>query len=63
MSTGQRKSWFQASIHVRKGNFHKLPGKKSDSAITAADIAMGKASDDPHVVKVATFAANFKKWQ
>jgi len=37
-------------------------GKKPDSPIMAADIAKGKASSDPHVVKMATFAANAKKW-
>jgi hypothetical protein len=62
MPTGQRNSTHRAAIHVRKGNFHKWLGKKTDSPITAADIAKGKASSDPHVVKMATFAANSKKW-
>jgi len=62
MSKGQRKSSFRPAIHVRKGNFHKWLGKKPDSSIMAADIAKGKASDDPHVVKMATFAANSKNW-
>ncbi len=62
MFKGHRKSSFRASIHVRKGNFYKWLGKKSDSPITAAGIARGKASGDPHVVKMATFAANSKKW-
>jgi hypothetical protein len=62
MPTKKRKPTFRAAIHVRKGAFHKWLGKKPDSAITAADIAKGKASNDPHVVKMATFAANSKKW-
>jgi len=62
MPTGKRNPRYRAALHVRKGNFHKWLGKKPDSAITAADIARGKASSDPHVVKMATFAANAKKW-
>jgi hypothetical protein len=42
--------------------FHKWLGKKPDSPITAGDSARGKGSGDPHVVKMATFAANAKKW-
>lgn len=61
MPTKRRKPSFRAAIHVRKGAFHKWLGKKPDSPITAADIAKGKASSDPHVVKMATFAANAKK--
>jgi hypothetical protein len=53
---------YRTPLHVRKGNFHKWLGKKSDSPITAVNIAKGKASGDPHVVKMATFAANAKKW-
>lgn len=62
MPTKKRKPSFRAAIHVRKGAFHKWLGKKPDSPITAADIANGEASNDPHVVKMATFAANSKKW-
>ncbi len=62
MPTVKRSSTYRAAFHVRKGNFHKWLGKKPDSPITAADIAKGKASGDPHVVKMATFAANSKKW-
>jgi hypothetical protein len=62
MPTKKRKPSFRAAIHVRKGAFHKWLGKKPDSPITAADIAKGEASNDPHVVKMATFAANSKKW-
>ena len=62
MPTGKRGSTYRAAFHVRKGNFHKWLGKKPDSPITAADIAKGKASSDPHVVKMATFAANSKRW-
>jgi hypothetical protein len=62
MPTKKRKPPFRAAIQVRKGAFHKWLGKKPDSPITAADIAKGKASADPHVVKMATFAANAKKW-
>jgi hypothetical protein len=62
MPTKKRKPPFRAAIHVRKGAFHKWLGKKPDSPITAADIAKGRASDDPHVVKMATFAASAKKW-
>lgn len=51
-----------APFHIRKGLFRKWLGKKPDAPITAADIAKGKASDDPHVIKMATFAANAKKW-
>ena len=54
---------YRTPFHVHKGNFHKWLGKKSDSPITAADIAKGKASGEPHVVKMATFAANAKKWR
>ena len=53
---------YRTPFDVRKGNFHKWPGKKSDSPITKADIAKGKASGDPHVVRMATFAVNAKKW-
>jgi hypothetical protein len=62
MPTKKRKPSFRAAIHVRKGAFHRWLGKKLDSKITAADIAEGKASDDPHVVKMATFAANARNW-
>jgi hypothetical protein len=62
MPAGKRKKPYRAPLHVGKGRFHKWLGKKSDSPITAADIAKGKASGDPHVVKMATFAANAKKW-
>ena len=62
MPIKKRKPSFRAAIHVRKGAFHKWLGKKPDSPITTADIAKGKASNDPHVVKMATFAANSKKW-
>jgi len=58
----QKKSPFRAAIHVRKGAFHKWLGQKPDSPITPTDIAKGKASDDPHVVKMANFAASAKKW-
>jgi hypothetical protein len=63
MPTRQRSSTYRAAFHVRKGKFHKWLGKKLDSPITAADIAKGKASGDPHVVKMATFAANSMKWR
>ena len=62
MPTAQRSSTPRAPFHIRKGAFHKWLGKKLDSPITAADIAKGKASGDSHVVKMATFAANAKKW-
>jgi hypothetical protein len=62
MPAGKRTKTVRTAFHVRKGNFHKWLGKKSDSPITATDIAKGKASADPHVVKMATFAANAKKW-
>jgi hypothetical protein len=62
MPTRKRKSSYGAAFHIRKGKFHKWLGKKPDSPITTADIAKGKASGDPHVVKMATFAANAKKW-
>jgi hypothetical protein len=62
MPKGKRNSARRSAFRVRKGNFHKWLGKKPDSPITPADIAKGKASDDPHVVKMATFAANAKKW-
>ena len=62
MPTGKRNSTARAPFHIRKGAFHKWLGKKPDAAITASDIAKGKASDDPHAVKMATFAANAKKW-
>ena len=62
MPPGLRNSRYRAAFHVRKGNFHKWLGKKPDTPITAADIAKGKTSGDPHVVKMAIFAANSKKW-
>jgi hypothetical protein len=63
MPTKKRKPTFRAPIHVRKGAFHKWLGKKPGLPLTAADIAKGKASYDPHVVKMATFAATSKKWR
>jgi hypothetical protein len=63
MPTSQRNSKNRPPIHVRKGAFHRWLGKKPDSPITAADIAKGKASANPHVVKMANFAANSKKWR
>jgi hypothetical protein len=63
MPARRRKSKTLAPIHVRKGAFHKWLGKKPDSPITAADIAKGKASGDPHVEKMANFAASSKKWR
>ena len=62
MPKGQRNSTSRAPFHIRKGLFHKWLGKNPDSPITTGDIAKGKASGDPHVVKMATFAANAKKW-
>lgn len=53
---------YRTPFHVRRGNFHKWLGKKSGSPITKADIAKGKASGDPRVVIISTFAANAKKW-
>jgi hypothetical protein len=50
-------------IRVRKGEFHEWLGKKPGSPFTAADIAKGKASSDPHVRKMANFAASAKKWR
>lgn len=44
------------------GAFHKYLGKSPDKKVTSSDIAKGKASPDPHVRKMATFAANAKKW-
>ena len=49
--------------HVDKGAFHRWLGKDEDEPITDADIAKGKASDDPHVVKMATFADNARHWK
>jgi hypothetical protein len=63
MPARRRKSKTLPPIHVRKGAFHKWLGKKPGSPITAADIAKGKASGDPHVVKMANFAASSKKWR
>ncbi len=63
MPAKKRIKTYRKPFHIRKGNFHKWLGKKSDSPITAADIAKGKASGEPHVVKMATFAANAKKWR
>lgn len=54
-----RNSKHRAAFHVRKGLFHKWLGKEQDSPITQADIAKGKASKNPHVVHMATFAQNF----
>jgi len=63
MPAEKRTKPYRTPFHIRKGAFHKWLGKKSDSPITAADIAKGKASGEPHVVKMATFAANAKKWR
>jgi hypothetical protein len=63
MPTAKRRSKKLPPIHVSKGKFHRWLGKKPGSPITAADIAKGKASGDPHVVKMANFAANAKKWR
>jgi hypothetical protein len=63
LPTRKRKLPFRAAIHVRKGAFHRWLGKKPDSPITAADIVKGRASADPHVVKMANFAASAKKWR
>jgi hypothetical protein len=62
MPAAKRNKTYRMAFHVRKGNFHKWLKKKPDSPITVADIAKGKASGDAHVVKMATFAANAKKW-
>jgi len=62
MPPGKRKPTKRAPLRIRKGKFHEWLGKKPGSPITAGDIAKGKASGDPHVVKMATFAANAKKW-
>ncbi len=62
MPARKRTKTLRTPFHIRKGNFHEWLGKNPDSAITAADIAKGKASGDPHAVKMATFAANAKKW-
>ena len=47
---------------IAKGAFHRWLGKKEDEPITAADIAKGLASDDPHVKKMAQFAENAKSF-
>lgn len=54
-----RDSHHRAMFHLRKGGFHKYLGKSMDEPITAEDVAKGKASGNPHVVKMATFAGNF----
>ena len=48
---------------INKGGFHKWLGKSEDSPITEADIERGLNSDDPHVVKMAQFAKNSRKWK
>jgi hypothetical protein len=63
MPARKRTKTSRKPFRIRKGNFHKWLGKKPDSPITAADIAKGKASGEPHVVKMATFAANAKQWR
>jgi len=63
MPAKNRTKTYRTPFQVRKGNFHKWLGKNLDSPITAVDIARRKASGDPHVVKMATFAANAKKWR
>jgi hypothetical protein len=62
MPRRKRTKTYPTPFHIRKGTFHKWLGKNPDSPITPVDIAKGKASGDPHVVKMATFAANAKKW-
>jgi ABC-type Zn2+ transport system substrate-binding protein/surface adhesin len=48
--------------NINKGAFHRWLGKKEGEPITAADIAKGLASDDPHVKKMAQFAKNAKQF-
>lgn len=55
----KRDSHHRAMFHLRKGAFHKWLGKSPDEPITEADVEKGKASNNPHVVKMATFAGNF----
>lgn len=48
--------------NIKKGAFHRWLGKPEDAKITNEDIARGLASKDPHVVKMANFAKNARKW-
>jgi len=50
-------------LDLDKGAFHKWLGKKEGDKLTDSDIAKGLKSDDPHVVKMAEFAKNSKKWR
>lgn len=55
--------FLQGKNKPKKGAFHRWLGKAEDSPITAADIAKGLASKDPHVRKMANFAKNARKWK
>ncbi len=50
-------------LHLKKGAFHRWLGKGEDEAITQDDIKKGLNSEEPHVVKMANFAKNSRKWQ
>jgi hypothetical protein len=61
---GQKPKQVESKIGpIEKGAFHKWLGKKESEPITEADIKKGLASKDPHVVKMANFAKNAKKWK
>lgn len=47
---------------IRKGAFKRWLGKSQNAEVTEADIARGKRSKDPHVRRMANFAANSRKW-
>jgi hypothetical protein len=52
-------------IHLNpkhKGALHRWLGEKQGEPLTAHQLMMAKGSDNPHVVKMATFALNAKHW-
>jgi hypothetical protein len=51
----------EASDKIKKGAFHKWLGKPEDQKITQADIDKGLDSNDPHVRKMAQYAANVRE--
>lgn len=55
----------RAKMHldIKKGAFHRWLGKDEDEPITTSDIKKGLESGEPHIVKMANFAKNVKKWK
>lgn len=53
------------TIHIKashKGWLHKALGVKMGEKIPAHKLEIAKSSSNPHIRKMANFAANAKKW-